>query len=331
MWTKLCDSYTDHPKLHLASEYLAASLSARREALANDVANCSKTVANDVANCSKALANDVANGDALLPFTANIIAGCYSRCLAWCSRHLTGGTIPLGMLLSIAVSRDVISAMTRARLIDVADDGTLSIHDYAVYNKSRKSQAKGGSVSEARAEAGRRGGRARAAALASPSTTEEVALEANNVANCSKPVAKLVAKLVANPSKTVANDVANCGKHGTGTGTGTVMKEEETEKPTPYDVDKDKDIPLQRDILPPARTRDSGQDDSMSGQDDAMPGQDDDDGGYAAALANDRWAPLPTGPYVSHLPDEPPPQKRAIRHSKEQIKTFALPDDDACF
>ena len=323
MWTKLCDSYTDHPKLHLASEYLAASLSARREALANDVANCSKTVANDVANCSKALANDVANGDALLPFTANIIAGCYSRCLAWCSRHLTGGTIPLGMLLSIAVSRDVISAMTRARLIDVADDGTLSIHDYAVYNKSRKSQAKGGSVSEARAEAGRRGGRARAAALASPSTTgttEEVALEANNVANCSKPVAKLVA----NPSKTVANDVANCGKHGTGTGTGTVMKEEETEKPTPYDVDKDNDIPLQRDILPPARTRDSG-------QDDAMPGQDDDDGGYAAALANDRWAPLPTGPYVSHLPDEPPPQKRAIRHSKEQIKTFALPDDDACF
>jgi len=326
MWTKLCDSYTDHPKLHLASEYLAASLSARREALAN----CSKTVANDVANdvanCSKALANDVANGDVLLPFTTNIIAGCYSRCLAWCSRHLTGGTIPLGMLLSIAVSRDVISAMTRARLIDVADDGTLSIHDYAVYNKSRKSQAKGGSVSEARAEAGRRGGRARAAALASPSTAEEVALEANNVANCSKPVAKLVAKLVANPSKTVANDVANCGKHGTGTGTGTGtnMKEEETEKSTPYDVDKDKDIPLQRDILPPARTRDSG-------QDDAMPGQDDDDGGYAAALANDRWAPLPTGPYVSHLPDEPPPQKRAIRHSKEQIKTFALPDDDACF
>ena len=320
MWTKLCDSYTDHPKLHLASEYLAASLSARREALANDVAN-------DVANCSKTVANDVANGDALLPFTTNIIAGCYSRCLAWCSRHLTGGTIPLGMLLSIAVSRDVISAMTRARLIDVADDGTLSIHDYAVYNKSRKSQAKGGSVSEARAEAGRRGGRARAAALASPSTTgttEEVALEANNVANCSKPVAKLVAKLVANPSKTVANDVANCGKHGTGTGTGTYMKEEETEKSTPYDVDKDKDIPLQRDILPPARTRDSG-------QDDAMPGQDDDDGGYAAALANDRWAPLPTGPYVSHLPDEPPPQKRAIRHSKEQIKTFALPDDDACF
>ena len=50
MWTKLCDSYTDHPKLHLASEYLAASLSARREALANDVANCSKALANDVAN-----------------------------------------------------------------------------------------------------------------------------------------------------------------------------------------------------------------------------------------------------------------------------------------
>lgn len=81
----------------------------------------------------------------------------------WCSRHLTDGRIPAGTWKkrgTPAARQELISA----GLADIGPDGTVNMHDYLQHQRSADEVA---ALREARREAGRKGGIAKAKSLAS--------------------------------------------------------------------------------------------------------------------------------------------------------------------
>lgn len=96
----------------------------------------------------------------------------------WCSRHLTDGVVPSATWMKRGREK-VRAELIAAGLVDLRDDGSVFMHDYTDHQRTAEEVRQ---LQQARREAGRKGGLAKANGLASAI--------ANAKQNGSKPVAE---------------------------------------------------------------------------------------------------------------------------------------------
>lgn len=115
----------------------------------------------------------------------------------WCSRHLTDGRIPAGSW-SKRGDEESRAELLASGLADLLDDGAVWMHDYTDHQRTAEEVQR---IKEARREAGSKGGKARANAIASA--------KANGIANAqAKPKQNLAIDIDIVKGKTPAENPA---------------------------------------------------------------------------------------------------------------------------
>jgi len=120
----------------------------------------------------------------------------FVRGLCYCARNLTDGFIPKTvawkLMYDVDISREaVIDLMIHSKLWERGEDGGFRVHDYLAYNPSRTEVLEN---REARVEAGRKGGFAKAAKQAASTLLDD-----GQPCTSSKPLAKVCPVPVPDP------------------------------------------------------------------------------------------------------------------------------------